>query len=210
MKHALETSYNPKLLTIWFTNASSFLKFFSKTSFICSPSGGTNYPYYLAVFLYVSLLNFAMYARFVLVLTSFRYVPFSSVSEHSATQTPLSHYVRSSDWVETKCFRSKVAQRQTHSWLRLKSKLWCSFQQTTQKDWMWMLMCSACAVHPPNQAGDRGAAAIEYFWPGKERVRHRQCYSDPPHVVWDQETSVRSFIISPPLWWSSTCRAGLF
>lgn len=49
---------------------------------------------------------------------------FFPVSKRSATQTPLSHSVRSSDWVETKCFRSKVAQRQTHSWPRLKSKLW--------------------------------------------------------------------------------------
>lgn len=48
---------------------------------------------------------------------------------------------------------------------------------------------SVCALHP-HQAGDGGAAAVQHLWPGEERVCHRQCYSDPPHLVWDQETSV--------------------
>lgn len=51
---------------------------------------------------------------------------FLCVCRHSDTQTPLSHCVRSSDWAETRCFRSRVPQRQTHSWPRWKSNFWCS------------------------------------------------------------------------------------
>lgn len=51
---------------------------------------------------------------------------FLCVCRHSDTQTPLSHCARSSDWAETRCFRSRVPQRQTHSWPRWKSNFWCS------------------------------------------------------------------------------------
>lgn len=77
---------------------------------------------------------------------------FVSVSEHSATQTPPSHYVRSSDWVETKCFRSKVAQRQTHSWPRLKSKLRCfSTNHTKRLNVDSDVLCLCCVYPPPGR-----------------------------------------------------------
>lgn len=59
----------------------------------------------------------------------------------------------------------------------------------TLQDRPCLLLGSVCALHP-HQAGDGGAAAVQHLWPGEERVCHRQCYSDPPHLVWDQETSV--------------------
>lgn len=74
---------------------------------------------------------------------------------HSATQTPLSHYVRSSDWVETKCFRSKVPQRQTHSWPRLKSKLSYFSTNDTKR-----LNVDTDVLFLRHQTGDCGAAAI--------------------------------------------------
>lgn len=62
---------------------------------------------------------------------------------------PPSHYVRSSDWVETKCFRSKVAQSQTHSWPHLKSKHLFIHKQITQnifliKEFFCMICCHLC------------------------------------------------------------------
>lgn len=55
---------------------------------------------------------------------------------------PPSHYVRSSDWVETKCFRSKVAQSQTHSWPHLKSKHLFIHKQITQN--IFLMIFFAC------------------------------------------------------------------
>lgn len=126
VKHALQRSCSPQLVTVCFTNAPCFLKIISKTSFIALPSGSTNQCCISFFRVLQCMPSFA--SLFYDVLFRFwnhlETCPSFPVSEHSATQTPLSHCVRSSDWVETRCFRSKAAQRPTHCWLRLRSKWW--------------------------------------------------------------------------------------
>lgn len=47
------------------------------------------------------------------------------------------------------------------------------------------------SFHSLLQAGDGGAAACQHFWKGQEWVCNCQRYTDPSHLVWDAETSVR-------------------
>lgn len=179
-----------------------FYKFNSKTCFIGSRGGGTNLTsinlqYFFCMFLFWILSRLPSFAwlLFDILCRFWRHSEtclFLCVCRHSDTQTPLSHCARSSDWAETRCFRSRVPQMQTHSWPRWKSNFWCFSTKHTATHTKTECGCW-CAVYVlflPHQAGDCGAAAVQHLWPGEERVCHRQCYPDPPHLVWDQETSV--------------------
>lgn len=112
-----------------------FYKFNSKTCFIGLRGGGTNLTsinlqYFFCMFLFWILSRLPSFAwlLFDILCRFWRHSEtclFLCVCRHSDTQTPLSHCARSSDWAETRCFRSRVPQMQTHSWPRWKSNFWC-------------------------------------------------------------------------------------